>query len=420
MNTRMCTTAAIAIAAAFIGGAATAQTIVKVLRVETNNAEKAIYNQAVTDYEKAHPGVTIKMEYLANEAFKQKLPTLLQSDGRPDLFYSWGGGVLRAEDQAGLVANITDEASKTWNQTYSAAGVKAFTVKGKIVGAPINASEVVFWTNLTLAKKAGIDITKIKTWDEFLAAVKKAKAAGVTPIMVGGRDKWPLMFYYGYLAVREAGQQGFADAMAGKDGGFASKAFVEAASQFKRLIDLKPFEPGFIGVTAEQASGRFGDGQAVFHLMGDWDYQNAKDLSKSGKGIPDKDLGLLRFPTVAGGQGRASDTFGGINGWVVAKGAPKQAVDFLAYLNSEKIQAEEAAKGIFIPTAIGASASIKNPFFKTMAEDLSASKFHQIFLDQDLGPDVGATFNDVSAELAQGAITPTEAAKQVQSAWTNR
>ena len=50
--------------------------------------------------------------------------------------------------------------------------------------------------------KAGVDGTTIKTWDDLLAAVKKLKAAGMTPIAVGGADKWPLHFYWTHLAMR--------------------------------------------------------------------------------------------------------------------------------------------------------------------------------------------------------------------------
>ncbi|TMV90329.1 extracellular solute-binding protein [Thioclava sp. BHET1] len=411
-------TTAIALVLALGATSATAKTTIEILRAETTDVEKAINTQAEKDFEALHPDVDVKFEYIANEAYKQKLPTLLQSKARPDIYYSWGGGVLRDQAKAGFVEDITDQVADEWAKTYSPAGIKAFSVNGKIVGAPMNASEVVFWTNLKLAKKAGIDVSKIKTWDEFLAALKKAKAAGVTPIMVGGKDKWPLHFYYGYLALREAGEDGFKAAMAGEGKGFASAPFVKAGEDFKRLIDLQPFEPGFMSTTYEQASGRFGDGEALFHLMADFDYQSSKDRSQSKKGLPDDQLAVLRFPMVAGGKGAPSDTFGGVNGWVVAKGAPKEAVDFLAFWNGPKYQAMAAAEGAYIPTAIAASSAIKNPFFKKIADDLAASKFHQIFLDQDLGADVGATFNDASADLAQGVITPEQAAQEIQDAWS--
>jgi ABC-type glycerol-3-phosphate transport system substrate-binding protein len=41
------------------------------------------------------------------------------------------------------------------------------------------------------AQKRGVNPSKIKYWEDMLDAVKKCKAAGVTPIAVGGSEKWP-------------------------------------------------------------------------------------------------------------------------------------------------------------------------------------------------------------------------------------
>ncbi len=256
---------------------AMANTTIRVLRSEPgNDGEKALYDQIATAYEADHPGIDVQFEYLSTEAFKQKLPTLLQSDARPDIFYSWGGGILAEQAAAGFLKDITADVGDEWASRYSAAGVNAFTVDGKIVGAPINASEVVFWTNLDLAEQAGIDVAAISTWADFLAAVQLSKDAGITPIVVGGKDKWPLHFYYGYLAIREAGAAGFAAALAGEGDGFAAAPFVKAGTDFEDLMALEPFQPGFMATTFEQASGMFGNGAGVFHLMGYWDYGSAK------------------------------------------------------------------------------------------------------------------------------------------------
>ena len=50
------------------------------------------------------------------------------------------------------------------------------------------------WYNKELFEKAGIDAPPA-TWDEFLADVQKLKDAGITPIAVGEKDKWPGMFW---------------------------------------------------------------------------------------------------------------------------------------------------------------------------------------------------------------------------------
>ena len=120
--------------------------------------------------------------------------------------------------------------------------------------------------NKELFAKAGVDGAKIKTWDDLLAAVKTLKAAGVTPIVVGGADKWPLHFYWTHLAVRLGGKAGFEAALKGENGGFEGEVFQKSGELFKQLVDLQPFQNGFLGFKNPQALGYFGDGKAAMIL----------------------------------------------------------------------------------------------------------------------------------------------------------
>ena len=62
--------------------------------------------RAVEEFE-AKTGHKVEMMYLENESFKAKLPTMLQSDDRPDIFNSWGGGVMYAQAEAGFLRDIS-------------------------------------------------------------------------------------------------------------------------------------------------------------------------------------------------------------------------------------------------------------------------------------------------------------------------
>ena len=53
------------------------------------------------------PTSTIEITVLENEAFKTKLTTAMQSGDPPDMFQSWGGGVLKQYADAGLVQDMT-------------------------------------------------------------------------------------------------------------------------------------------------------------------------------------------------------------------------------------------------------------------------------------------------------------------------
>ena len=84
-----------AVCAAAVSAPAFADTTVTLLHVSEDKNAQALWGQIAKDYEAAHPGVKVEVKYLENEAFKAKLPTMLQADdSRPSLFYTWGGGVM--------------------------------------------------------------------------------------------------------------------------------------------------------------------------------------------------------------------------------------------------------------------------------------------------------------------------------------
>ena len=116
---------------------ASAETTVKILHLQKNPKILAIWQGAAQEYEKAHPGVKIEFDYLENEAFKAKLPTLLQSKDRPSLFHSWGGGVMYEQISSGVLQDITSAISEGgFKDTFYPAGIQNFTFQGKTYGLP--------------------------------------------------------------------------------------------------------------------------------------------------------------------------------------------------------------------------------------------------------------------------------------------
>jgi len=400
-----------------ISAAGAANVNVKLLHVEQNPQASGFLKEIARRYAIEHPGVNVEIQYLENEAYKKKMTTLLQSPDRPHIIYSWGGGVLREQVEAGVIEDLSASMAGSWQERFNPAGIQAYTLNGKIYGVPMQVSQVGFFYNRDLFAKARVDAGAIKTWDDLLAAVKKLKAAGITPIIAGGADKWPLHFYWTHLAIRNGGKGAFEAALRGDGEGFAAAPFVKAGEQFRQLVDLEPFQPGFLGVTFPQSSGQFGDGKGAMVLQGNFMLNSMRANSADKKGVPDEKLGWFAFPTTAGGKGDASDTLGGLNGWLVTKGAPTQAVDFLKFLSRPEFQREAAARGFFIPVVKGTQDAIANPILRHIAENIGRSRYHQIFYDQALGPSVGAVVNDVSADIAAKVMTPKEAAQAVQQAW---
>ena len=199
----------------------------------------------------------VEFKYLENEAFKAKLPTMLQSDeSRPSLFYSWGGGVMQAQAKAGFLKDITADVGAVEAKTLSPTAVDAFKVDGKAVGVPFDSRR----GRLLLQQEAVREGRREGRGHQDAGTtssprVKKLKAAGITPIVVGAGEKWPMHFYYSYLVMRIGGDHALADAKAGKDGGFKNATFVEAGKRLRELAALEPFQPGYLAHHA-RAIGR--------------------------------------------------------------------------------------------------------------------------------------------------------------------
>ena len=370
--------------------------------------------RAVEEFE-AKTGHTVVLQYLENESFKAKLPTMLQSNDRPDIFYSWGGGVMYDQARAGFLRDVSSVVPDSYLDTVSAAAADAFTFEGQRVGLPLQVSQVAWWYNKELMNQAGIDVSQIKMWDDLLGAVKQIKAAGITPICMGGKDKWPVHFVWTHLHIRNGGKGLFLESL--NNGGWDRPEYIRSGEQMLELVALEPFQKGWLAATWPDQAGFFGDGKCAMALMGNWMYGAQASNSASGEGLADANMGMFNMPMTNGGIGDSGDTLGGINGWLFSSTASDAAVELMMHYVSLDIQKEDASNGAYIPIVKGADGSLTNPFLQQVAKNISNSEYHQIFYDQFLGADIGRVVNDVSTDLAAGIISAEEATQAVQEAW---
>jgi len=266
-----------------------------------------------------------------------------------------------------------------------------------------------WWYNKDLFKKAGID-KEPATWSEFLADVKKLKDAGITPIALGEKDSWTGMHIWSYLATRIGGEKAFKAAYDGS-GSFADPAFVKAGEELKKLIDMKPFQNGYLGAVHDDMQATFGNGKAAMELSGQWAPSIQSLNSSDGTGV--KNLGLFGFPAVEGGAGDGSDVIGGGNGFAIGINASPEAIDFVKYLTRKENQAIIAEHGTSIPIVKGAEAGLKDPNMKLVQEKISKAAYFQLYYDQFLPSVVGGALNDNVEKLFAGTASPEEVARSI-------
>jgi raffinose/stachyose/melibiose transport system substrate-binding protein len=389
-------------------GTATSPATINWWHIETTGAGLTNWQNLANQYMKAHPNVKIKITPIENQAFKQKLTTVMQSGSPPDLFHSWGGGVLFQYAKAGLVQDISPALQGSWGSSFNKAALDVYGQNGKYYGAPWDMGVVSFWYDKSLFTKAGITSTPT-TWDDLISTVKKLQSAGIAPIALGEKDEWPGMYWWAYLSIRLGGKAAF-DKAYNRTGSFADPPFVQAGQYIQQLAALNPFQKGYLGDGYTQEYTDMGTSKAAMELMGQWAPSNDASAAADKKG---PGLGLFAFPTLPGGAGNPTDVLGGGGGFAIGKNAPPETVDFLKFLTNATNQRSMGAAGLVLPTVKGTQDSVSDPQLQQVLQMVASANYFQLYYDQYLPPAVGQVILDQTQALYAHTTTPQSAAKAV-------
>lgn len=381
---------------------------------EDTSEAGANWRKLADEYMAAHPNIEIEITIIANDPYKEKLATNMQAGDPPDLFQTWGGGVLWQYADAGLVQDLTDAlALDGWGESFLPGPMAVYRKDGKTYGVPWTFGMVGIWYNKALFEQAGITDTP-KTWSEFLTVVQQLQAAGITPIALGEKDKWPGHFWWSYLAVRNAGQDGFMNAY-NRTGAFTDEPFIKAGMELQQLIDLDPFQEGYLEQGYSDQQVVMAKEQAAMELMGQWAFGANSGVAEDNLENYVANTGWFPFPTVDGGTGGAADAFGGGDGFAIGKNAPPETIELVKFLTSKENQAMMVEAGIAaLPVVKGIESSVKEPVMQTLLQHFSEAEYVQLYLDQFLPPAVGLAVNDYVQELFAGTKTAEEVADAIE------
>ncbi|MER6026939.1 extracellular solute-binding protein [Streptomyces sp. NPDC001851] len=390
------------------GGSSSGTTTVEWWNISTTEPTKTVWAALAKKFEAQNPKVKIKIVQLENDAYKSKMTALTASGKLPDIFHTWGGGVLKQQVDAGLVEDLTDR-TKPWSDGLLSVAKQPFLLDRKLYGVPFDIGMVGFWYNKALFTRAGISAPPT-TWGAFLDAVKKLRSAGITPLALAGKESWTGMYYWAYLAMRVAGADALQKANEKKD--FSDPGFVQAGQHLKDLVALQPFQRGFLGAAYSSPTGQaaaVGNGKAAMELMGQWAPVVEAD---AGKGLG-AHLGFFPFPEVEGGAGKITEVFGGGGAHALRKGAPQAAVDFLEFFASETTDKELVKRTGVLPVVPAAESVLTDPNIKAVQAQLKGATGFQLYLDQAYAPALGQQVNDSVAGLIAGSKSPQQVAESI-------
>ena len=383
-----------------------------------NDPLKGFWQRMADEYHAAHPDVAIKVSAMQNEDLKTKLPVAMQSDDPPDVYQAWGGGQLATQVQAGKARDLT-EAVQPWIGELGAV-TSGWQVAGKQYGIPYSFGIVGFWYDKSLFAKAGITAPP-STFDELLAAIGALKAAGITPISIGGKDKWPDAFWWEYFAVRACSRETLEKSAVDYD--FSDPCWVTAGVNNQRLLDAQPFQKGFLAAPAQQGAGSsaalVANGKAAMELQGHWNPGVMAGLTTKKDALA-KNLGWFPFPSVDGGLGAPDAALGGGDGFACSATAPPQCADFLRFLVTVDHQKEYGALGVGLPVTKGSEGSVTDPVLKDLLTFRSEASLVQTYFDVQYVTSVGEAVNDAIARQFAGDASPQQVVELISDAAKDR
>ena len=133
----------------------------------------------IKDFQKANPGITVKFNNTGTASDTQTALSnaIAAGKGAPD--------VVMLEDPTvtqfavtGDLADLSQFGADKLADDFSAGPWNKLQYNNKPYALPIDSGPEMFFYNDAVFKKAGVDGTKIKTWDDYYEAAKKVKAAG--------------------------------------------------------------------------------------------------------------------------------------------------------------------------------------------------------------------------------------------------
>jgi multiple sugar transport system substrate-binding protein len=401
------TVTAALIVAAILGGApsrAAAEDVT--LNVWSHEADEdakvALREQAARDLEKAHPGVHVKITWYEKNPMLAALKTALPAGEGPDVFYvepDWTeyveAGYLLPLDNLVDWKTIQPWARQTWVHD------------GKTYAVPQEAYTNELYYNKDLLKKLGYELPPNAqfTQSQFLEIVKKAKAAGITPIAQGVGDRpYPGAYIVGEALLRKLGKDDYRKLFTGKLS-FDDPRVVDVLKWTKELVDAGAYPKNFMTLKLGESHYYFYTKPGSLMLpMGSWYTGRAFVPEEKGGQPKDFPLGIMQFPAMDAGACNQCKTSGiGASFAINAASKHKEiAAEFLNAMSTPEM-GKRWIETIYLQSAVDVDVKeFSGPYASYFSELMARQKGEDYFIGQPLDMVQGQCKDTFSQVLNSG------------------
>ncbi|HIQ97856.1 MAG TPA: extracellular solute-binding protein [Candidatus Limivivens merdigallinarum] len=241
------------------------------------------------------PNITIEVEQLPTDQYKQTVRLRFASGEGPDLFTWWAQ--KQAEDLV-MAEYVRDLSDFSLLDKFDSTITEAYTFDGKVYGLPLGTSFLTTWYNKDMFAEVGYD-TYPTNWDEFIDVCQKLKDAGYTPITCGDNSSFVIQFAMYQIGASEiyAENPDFDDQLYTGETSFTDQCWVDTVTKLQYLYDNGYVVEDSLGLSQDQSRQLFIDGEAAMIFDGSFGYTQLMN-----QGAADFERGMFCVPSNAEGE----------------------------------------------------------------------------------------------------------------------
>lgn len=392
------------------------QVVVKTMAYGDNsNSEGVNWVRIVQAFEKENPGIKIDYELLYDEAYHQKVAARLASGDVPHLAYMgadarWGAPWKEAGQQF-------DHRPFIDGAMFDLSLIPPMGPNGEIFVMPLGTSNIttVLYMNEALVKSLGF--SEPKTYEDLVAMVPKARAAGLEVVSIDGADGWAWgSCYMSAIIARLSGDANWVSKAVAGQYKFTDQVFVDSLAMISRMVRDGVISEKSVLVDYGANLSTFSNKKALFVVQGQW----AAGSIDPAVAETTKMLAWPKLPgekpNMAGSVAAAIQVGYGLTKAGAADPAVRDAaLKFIKYFYSEPETTVRLREGAIVaPILKGYKVPADMPSIVKQKVVLAQTAKNTDVIDAFLGGAANDALNAGMQKIVTGAATPAQVAAEVE------
>lgn len=339
------------------------------------------------------------------KSYEELMKTKMSSRELPDVFTTHGWSVARYSEYL-MPVNDLPFAKDIKEQIKPIITDKS----GNMYVLPMDVDIAGIVYNVDVLEEAAVDPDSLKTWDDFSAACEKIKAAGKTPMHIGGKDNWTIGQFFDWAApsfyvTDDADNQ--REAL--KSGTFDKTVWEDVAGLMEGWVKAGYFNEDVLTADYNADMKALAENKTAFCFYGNSAMMDAHALN------PDAKLGMMPIPAA-----KTSDEPSLIAGERIAVGVWKDspqkeaAVELLEYLARPEVM-EKIATASGNPAGlngVGSNIGEISSYYEKYSDVRTFPYFDREYLPSGMWDVMCATGADILAGKPDSVKTAADVMEQ--------